>query len=366
MRGGTITPRPLADGSPAWVLMWRVGGRRVKRTVRGTRREAEAALTAALAARDKGGQRAIDTDTFATHAAVWLESKRSRVEPATLIVYRQHLERRLVPAFGNLKLRQITRARVEAYLAQLDTAGEISHKTANESLGPLRQILARAVREGVIANNPAVSVDRDAPLDLPYDPPPIKPLTAPQARAYLEAAPLWYRPMAEVLLGAGLRIGEAIALEWRDVDRDTSTLRIERAYKRGLIGTPKGDRARAVAIDSHVLGVLREHRQAQLAAGARSTLVFASGAGTHRRPANVRERGHAQTLADAGLPSSVRLHDLRHTAATLWLAAGASVYFVQQQLGHADLQTTIGTYGHPDQAAHREAAERAAAWWRSG
>jgi integrase len=150
------------------------------------------------------------------------------------------------------------------------------------------------------------------------------------------------------------------------LDRDTSTLRVERAYKRGLIGTPKGDRARSVAIDSHVLGVLRERRQAQLAAGARSTVVFASGAGTYRRPANVRERGHAQTLADAGLPSSVRLHDLRHTAATLWPPPCASVYFVQQQLGHADLKTTIGTYGHPDQAAHREAAERAAAWWRSG
>jgi integrase len=46
-------------------------------------------------------------------------------------------------------------------------------------------------------------------------------------------------------------------------------------------------------------------------------------------------------------------------------ASGESVYFVQRQLGHADLKTTIGTYGHPDQAAHREAAERAAAWWRS-
>jgi integrase len=131
---------------------------------------------------------------------------------------------------------------------------------------------------------------------------------------------------------------------------------------RGLIGTPKGDRARSVAIDSHVLGVLREHRQE----APEAPVVFASGAGTRRRRANVRERGHAQTLADAGLPPSVRLHDLGHTAATLWLAAGASVYFVQQQMGHADLKTTIGTYGHPDQAAHREAAERAAAWWRSG
>lgn len=171
------------------MIMWRVDGRQVKQTVRGTRREAEAALTRVLAARDRGEHRAVDTATFASHAEAWLASKRSRVEPASLVVYRQHLERCLLPAFGHLKLRQITRTRVETYLADLDAAGIISRKTANESLGPLRQILARAVREGVIANNPAVSNDRDAPLELPYDAPAIRPLTAPQARAYLDAAP---------------------------------------------------------------------------------------------------------------------------------------------------------------------------------
>ena len=81
-----------------------------------------------------------------------------RVEPATLIVYRQHLERRLVPAFGNLKLRQITRARVEAYLAQLDAAGEISHKTANESLGRLgRTWLAPSARASSPTTRPRAS-----------------------------------------------------------------------------------------------------------------------------------------------------------------------------------------------------------------
>lgn len=62
--------------------------------------------------------------------------------------------------------------------------------------------------------------------------------------------------------------------------------------------------------------------------------------------------------------ATLDFHDLRHTAATLWLAAGKSIYFVQQQLGHADIQTTIDLYGHPDKQAHREAAARAAAWWR--
>ena len=364
-RGGTIYERINHDGSTSWVLMWRVEGRQVKQTVRGTRRQAEKALTAALASRDAGGQRNPNRDSFGAYADAWLDTKRARCSPATVIVYRQHLDIRLKPAFGRLKLRQITRARIEAYIAAESAAGKISPKTINESLGPLRQVLGRALREGIIANNPAVSVDRDHPLDLPYELEPIRPLTAPQARAYLDAAPATYRVMAEVLIGAGLRIGEVIALEWRDVDHEAGTLRVERAYKRGLIGLPKGGRPRGVLVDSHLLALLKQHRVNQFAAGRRSELIFPNEAGNHRTPANIRGRAHRQTLADAALPESVRLHDLRHTAATLWLAAGESVYFVKEQLGHADLKTTISAYGHPDQAAHRQAAERAASWWRA-
>jgi integrase len=68
---------------------------------------------------------------------------------------------------------------------------------------------------------------------------------------------------------------------------------------------------------------------------------------------------------NAGLPSTFKLHDLRHSAATFWLAAGSSIYFVQQQLGHASLQSTISIYGHADQASFRDTAEHAAAWWRT-
>ena len=92
--------------------------------------------------------------------------------------------------------------------------------------------------------------------------------------------------------------------------------------------------------------------------------MFPSTAGTPLGVGNVRKRWHVPTLTRAGL-SGVRLHDLRHTAATLWLSAGESIYFVKEQLGHADIQTTINLYGHPDQAEHRAAAERAAAWWRT-
>jgi integrase len=221
------------------------------------------------------------------------------------------------------------------------------------------------VREGVLASNPAKNDDRDHSLELPYERPTMQYLTREQALVYLDSCDGWYRPLAEVLLGAGLRIGEAIALEWRDVDWDGSALEVSRSAKdSGKVGTPKGDRSRTMLLAPYLLDVLRDHRRSQASAGGLDKLVFRSPEGFMLNRHNVRRRGHDHALKDAGLPTGVRLHDLRHTAATLWLGAGESIYFVQQQLGHADIQTTIDQYGHPDRQAHREAAARAAAWWR--
>ena len=92
--------------------------------------------------------------------------------------------------------------------------------------------------------------------------------------------------------------------------------------------------------------------------------MFPSARGTYLDRHNVRRRGHDPAVRAAGVSPELRLHDLRHTAATIWLSAGESIYFVQQQLGHKDIQTTIDLYGHPDRGAHRAAAARAADWWR--
>lgn len=373
-RGGSVYERTNADGSQVHVVVWRdASGRQCKKTIREGVKAAERFLTSQLGARDRGETRAPD-QPFKAYAEAWLEAKKPRLEASTHRDYDAHLRLRLVPALGKLRLRQITRDRVELYLADLDERRTeddervLSRKTINDSLIPLRQILARAVRDGIVSANAAASTDRDDPLELPYEAPAMRYLDRDQAPAYLAACEGWYRPLAEVLIGAGLRIGEALALDWRDVDWNAAALRVERTVKRTYtstagIGSPKGDRARSVLVDPFVLKVLRDHRTAT---GALSGLIFRSSTGTALDRHNVRRRGHDATLDRGRLDPAVRLHDLRHTAATLWLASGQSIYFVQQQLGHADIQTTIDLYGHPDQAAHREAATSAAAWWRTG
>jgi len=231
------------------------------------------------------------------------------IEPSTYRGYEIELRTRLKPAFGHLKLRQITRPRIETYLADLDASDTLSRKTINDSLIPLRQILGRAVRDGAIATNPAENADRDDPLELPYETPPMSYLNREDARAYLDAAPDWYRALAETLIGAGLRIGEAIALEWRDVSWDAGVLAISRTVKVGGTGTPKGDKARNVVIAGYLLDVLRDHRADQAREGQVGPLVFMSPTGCQLDRHNVRRRGHDVTLRDAALPSALRLHD---------------------------------------------------------
>jgi hypothetical protein len=185
------------------VLKWRVGGRQVKKTVRGTRQDAEAVLTAALAARDRGEQRKVSTELFEAYARRWLEAKRPSLEASTYNDYEAHLRLRLLPTFGKLRLRDVTRARVESYVATqhaawLKRAGRretvrrerpvAGVKSINNSLIPLRQIMARAVRDGLIAVNPAAST-REDPLKLPYEAPRMADLDRDQAAAYLAAAP---------------------------------------------------------------------------------------------------------------------------------------------------------------------------------
>jgi integrase len=362
-RRGSIFSRGNKDGTTTWYIKYSVEGRPVKKAIGPSRRAADRALTAALAAVDQGTLRAPSRETFCDAADRWLARKRPRIEHSTYRGYEIEIRTRLKPAFGDLKLQQITRERIERYLADLDQQGRLSRKTINDSLIPLRQILDRAVRDGVMAQNPAAS-SREERLKLPHEAPTMLYLSRTELPIYLAACSDWYRPLAEVLVGAGLRIGEAIALEWTDVDWDTPALKISRALKDHGMGTPKGDKSRTVYIDRDLRHVLQRHHHDQLNTGVTTRLVFPSPQGKLANRHNVRRRGHDAATRRAGMSPDLRLHDLRHTAATLWLAAGVSIYFVQQQMGHKDIQTTIDLYGHPDQEAHKAAAAQAAAWRR--
>ena len=167
----------------------------------------------------------------------------------------------------------------------------------------------------------------------------------------------------------GLRLGEALSLAWDDVDFDKGTLTVRRALQRitghglQLVGPKSWRSFRTLTLPRVTVEALRQHRvgqqKEQLAAGGRwrhSGFVFTTTIGTLLDESNVR-KAFVMLLAQAGLPR-IRLHDLRHTYASLLLAQGVDPRTIMEILGHSQVSLTLNTYSHILPSLKREAADK--------
>ena len=170
-----------------------------------------------------------------------------------------------------------------------------------------------------------------------------------------------------MLATTGMRRGEVLGLRWSDVDLDAGQLAIVQTLTtiNGVptFGATKSSRSRRVVyIDPQTVSVLREHRKRQreerLIAGpawtATPDLVFRDEAGVRLQP-DLFTRKFSALVAASGL-TPIRLHDLRHTYATLALKAGVHPKIVSERLGHATVGITLDLYSHVTPAIAREAA----------
>jgi integrase len=197
----------------------------------------------------------------------------------------------------------------------------------------------------------------------------IRHLDPQEAQAFLAAAKKnSLGPLFSVALAVGLRLGEALALSWDAVDLKAKTVSVSRALQRvdGKLTfvEPKSERSRRkVSLPAFSVTALERHRTAQrkarMLAGSRwqtSTLVFTTGVGTPLDERNVR-RAFEAILTAAKLPP-MRIHDLRHTCASLLLVQGVHARVVMETLGHSQISITMDTYSHVMPALGAEAAEK--------
>jgi integrase len=306
--------------------------------------------------------------TFGSWWTEWLERRKPYLEPNAWRAYEVDGRKRLLPEFKELRLDKLDTSHVRGWMTEQGRkveAGDVAAKTINNTLGTLVVCLNAAVKERVIASNPALGIERLPPAHIEHDY-----LRLNEIEPYLDACMDSYRPLAEVLVRAGLRISEAIALHIGDLEleRTGGFVVVYRSQKKTgarttANGSTKGDRFRSVEIGPGLSRTLQDHiaRRAEMAQGdQRDAPLFVMPVRTRKSdrgrwqsagdPApldrnTVSSEWHKIALKDAAL-RDMPLHSLRHTAAAAWLAGGNSLMYVQRQLGHADIGTTERYYGH--------------------
>src|SRR5437773_2281105 len=253
----------------------------------------------------------------------------------------------IVPFFGQMRLDEITLPHVREFMKAL-LAKELSPKTVLNAMVVLKEMFKHAVQWGYLDANPAQYAERPRAEDQE-----MQILTPPEIRRLLDAASEPVRTLLLCAVLTGMRRGELFGLRWEDVDPERHRLFIRRALWRGRFVTPKSRRSRRT-ID---LAPTLRAALTKLSSRFQGDLVFCSADGKAVDPDNFIHRDWVRVLRRAGL-RRIRFHDLRHTYASLLIAQGAHPKYIQAQLGHASIQTTLDRYGHLMPEIHQAEARK--------
>ena len=294
----------------------------------------------------------------------------TNVRPRTFEGYRTVVRSQLIPKLGNIALAELRPSHVQAYNAEALTDGRVDGKLGGSSARSvlhhhrvLSEALSHAVKWGLVARNVANAVDppRAERIEM-------KALAAGGVRRLLGAAQ-WtpYHPMLHLATYTGMRRSEILGLRWQDVDLNMATVSVVQVMLRLRDGRvvfqePKTQKGRRlIDLSPTTVLALRAHRERQEADRAmlgvplaHSDLVFSQPDGSPSLPDTL---SHAfnKIAARAGL-GGVRLHDTRHTHATLMLRQGVHPKVVQERLGHSTISVTLDTYSHVTPGLQRAAA----------
>jgi integrase len=271
--------------------------------------------------------------SFAEVAAEWLrfiEEDRER-KPSTLKDYRSALNAHLLPAFGGRVLESITPDEIERWRRSLTG---LSSRSKNKLLIQLHGIFRRAQTAYGLNANPLARVEKH-PLRSSGD---IAVFAPEEVWALVRAAASDADSALFLTAGfSGLRMGELLALRWRDVDFAGALIRVRSSYAAGELTTPKSGKVRSVPMAPDVASALAQLGRREDWVGD-DDLVFVGETGGYLDGSALRRR-YKTALDVAGL-RSLRFHDLRHTFGTRMIAK-ADIRRVQEWMGHADIQTTM-------------------------
>jgi integrase len=294
--------------------------------------------------------------TFGNFLEQWFEDiAKPRLKPSTIITHTSVINNHIKPSIGDVRLSQLSPPHLQSLYSQKLKEG-LSSRTVKYIHTIIHQTLDQALKWDLVARNVSDAVDSPKLVKKP-----VEPLTQDQVQRLLEVleGDRLYSYYV-VLAGCGLRRGEALALTKNAVDLEEGTIHIKQIIQHiigeGLVvSEPKTEKSkRIVVMPDFVKNALATHMSNQVV---ESDYIFHTSKGTPFYPRNI-VRHFKKTLDKAGLPSTTRIHDLRHFFVSYLLSQKTSPTDVQHLVGHASFRTTTDIYGHLMPGAKTEAAKK--------
>jgi integrase len=360
----TKTPGIWKRGS-RYVFSYRVAGKQRWESCR-TLDEARLAKSARTVDIERGEFDGRSRVTLHEYALEWIDRYQGRgrrgFRENTRDEYRRLLDQYALKHFpARTKLTEVTPSSVAAFVGWLceqtrpapteknkDHRALLSDQSVRNALTPLRACMANAVREGLLRSNPT----RD--VDLPHRPTAegsegeqAKALSRDELATLLSLIPSGWQTFFELLATSGLRISEAVALQWRhlELDGDHPHVKVRCAYVKGRMGAPKSRHGRRELPIGYSLVVALRDRRRDTEWPGDEDLVFPAGNGAVMSQGNLRRRV-LKPAAEEACVSWAGFHTFRHTCATMLFAEGRNAVQVQRWLGHHSAAFTLATYVH--------------------
>ena len=338
---GVKVREKLKGSGEWWVFINHKGKRRSKKV--GDKRAANAVKREVEARLAKGDLKMIreQCPTVASYGADWLESPFQVWKESTHDNYSGAFDIHIEPSLGSKRLDEVKRADIKRFIAAL-RSDNLSSARIQTIMGVLSGIFTSAIEDEILAANPCSRTGKYAGNGRGKE---INPLTPAEVSTLLEKASQNLSDMLYTLFlllaRTGLRIGEALALEWSDIDFEERTAEITKNwdYIRRKITAPKNNKPRKVDLSLNVVEALKRLR------ATRKVVKLTGAIFTGKRGERLVYKPVYKALQKVA-PRPMRIHDLRHTYATLRVAKGDNIVDVSNQLGHHDPGFSLKKYAH--------------------
>lgn len=365
--GVKVREKPKNSGN-WWVFIDHQGRRKAKkigkdkRTAMAVAKQIEARLI--LGELHLSKEHENQAPSFEEYATTWMTlNVPATCKPSTEKDYRSILDNHVLPAFGKKPVTEIKRMMIKKFLMKKIKSG-FAASTVSHMKSCIGGALNVAVDDGVLMANPAhrlgkIFKKRNVQSD-------IKPYSRDELASLLDSFQTHFPghyPQALTLARTGMRLGEALALQWDDIDFEGRSITIQRTFSRGKIGLPKNGKRRRIDMSKQLTQVLKDTKHQRKIEtinngwGKVPEWVFLSNNGTALDINHWRKRVFYKAIAKAEL-RKIRVHDIRHTYASLLIQAGESLAYVRDQLGHHSISVTVDIYGHLTPGGNKDAVDR--------